>query len=97
MQMRSVRHVVSVRSARDLLDRFCYAGIILSLDDHDAALDLLGELRRGQYKSPPDTPVVVTIEELSPQTAASLKSSSIRRVLLKPFKVRDLISTVQLF
>jgi CheY-like chemotaxis protein len=68
---------------------------ILSLTDCDGALELLDRLRQGEFACPADIPVALTAAGIDAATAARLKPLRIRRLLLKPFKIRDLVTTVE--
>lgn len=68
---------------------------ILSLTDCDGALDVLERLRQGEFACQADMPVALTATGIDAATAARLKPLRIRRLLLKPFKIRDLVTTVE--
>jgi DNA-binding response OmpR family regulator len=77
-----------------LLDDSLQAGI-LSLSDGGSGLDLLTRLREGAFTCPSDMPVAMTAAGIDAATAGRLKELRIRRLLLKPFKIRDLVATVE--
>ncbi len=68
---------------------------ILSLSDCGSCLDLLTRLREGAFTCPADMPVAMTTAGIDAATAGQLKALRIRRLLLKPFKIRDLVATVE--
>ena len=68
---------------------------ILSLKD--------GEIQGMHHDKKGDTfavdaqvPVAVTTDQVNASTAVKMKALQVRRVLLKPFKVRDVITTIEL-
>lgn len=91
-----VSQVASVRTAQQQMAHHKYGSIILSLDEQDAAIGLLEQVRQGAYAVPSDVPVVVTTPQVNAATATRMRALQVRRVLLTPFKVRDVIGTIQL-
>lgn len=77
-----------------LQDDSLQAGI-LSLSDGGSGLDLLTQLREGSFACPAGMPVAMTAAGIDATMAARLKELRIRRLLLKPFKIRDLVATVE--
>lgn len=77
-----------------LLDDSLRAGI-LSLSDGGSGLDLLTRLREGSFTCAADMPVAMTASGIDAAMAGRLKELRIRRLLLKPFKIRDLVATVE--
>lgn len=84
----------TINAAVVRLQRASYDGVLLSLDEHEAALTLLQRLRAGQYLSAPDVPVAVMASSCNAETAALMKQHEVGRVLLKPFKVKTLLETI---
>ncbi len=95
LKLPRVRLATSVRSAQLLLEQQPFSGLILSLNDENPALDLLQKLRTGAYKTAANVPVAVTATACGVELANALRGHFVRRILLKPFKVRDVILTIQ--
>jgi len=91
-----VRQVNSVRNAQQQLTYKEYAGVIVSLDEVTEAIALLEQVRSAQFAVDAQVPVAVTTDQVDASTAVQMKALQVRRVLLKPFKVRDVISTIQM-
>lgn len=70
------------------------AGLI-SLTDSLQALDVITQLRAGQLGCSPDLPLAVTAHSVDAALAQQLKSLRVRRLLLKPFKIRDAVATLE--
>lgn len=70
-------------------------GLMLSLADPDAALDLLGRLRGGDFRSEASIPVAVMAPACDAAMLKRLKELDVRRFLLQPFKLREVIQTVE--
>ncbi len=70
-------------------------GLMLSLADPDAALDLLSRLRAGDFRSEAGIPVAAMAPSCDAAMLQRLKELDVRRFLLQPFKLRDVIQTVE--
>ncbi|WP_374437871.1 response regulator [Inhella sp.] len=82
----------SIDRARPQLSTTAFAGLVLDFQDSTAAFELLGALRRGDFVSPSDIPVIVLAAELRPDDANRLKALAVQHVLGKPFKIGHLLS-----
>ncbi|RZJ59852.1 MAG: histidine kinase [Acidovorax sp.] len=91
-----VRQVNSVRNAQQQLTNKGFSGVIVSLDEVAEAVALLERVRSAQFAVDAQVPVAVTTDQVDASTAVQMKALQVRRVLLKPFKVRDVISTIQM-
>ncbi|TNF58587.1 MAG: histidine kinase [Burkholderiales bacterium] len=89
-----VQTISCAAAARELVDD-SLAACILSLAEGEAAMDLLRRLREGEFACPADMPVALTATTVDGRTAGVLKELRIRRLLLKPFRIRDMVSTVE--
>jgi DNA-binding NtrC family response regulator len=70
-------------------------GLVLSMSEEAAALALLTKLRAGDFPCGPDIAVVVMAHACTPDLAKRLKQFGVRRLLLQPFKLRDVIETLE--
>jgi DNA-binding NarL/FixJ family response regulator len=93
--LQPIRLVTSSRGALQLMENQVFAGLITSLDDEAAALALIQRLRDGKFKSPSNTPIAITTGQCSAELANRIKLFNARRILLKPFKIRDLVTTIE--
>ena len=91
-----IRQVASVRTAQQRLAHQDFAGVIVSLEDQQEAVALLEQVRSDQLAVHASVPVAVTTAQVDASTAVKMKVLQVRRVLLKPFKVRDVITTIEL-
>ncbi|WP_298211903.1 histidine kinase [Acidovorax sp.] len=89
-----VRQVSSVRTAQQHLAAQGFLGVIISLDENREAVTLLEQVRDARFAVDAQVPVAVTTAQVDASTAVKMKALHVRRVLLKPFKVRDVISTI---
>lgn len=81
-------------AAKLLVDDSLQAGIV-SLSDCGSGLALLTQMREGAFACAADMPVAMTAAGIDATMAGQLKALRIRRLLLKPFKIRDLVATVE--
>lgn len=70
-------------------------GILLSLAEREASLTLLSRLRAGEFKSEANIPVAVMVHTADAELVAKLKELDVRRLLLQPFRLRDVVHTVE--
>ena len=93
--LRPIRLVTSCRSAQHYLEHQVFDGLITSLDDEEETLALIHKLRGGSFRSAGNLPVAITTAQCSAQLAARIKVFNVRRILLKPLKIRDLVVTIE--
>lgn len=96
LRLPAVRLATSIRAAQQLLEQQQFSALIVSLNEEGPALELVQNLRSGKYKTLADIPVAVTTTACGVDLAQSLRSLLVRRILLKPFKVRDVILTINM-
>ena len=84
----------SVGRARTLLASEAYAGLVLDLAEGPQALELLHELRQGQFATQTGVPVVALSANAAPADAARLQALGVARVLGKPVRISDLLSAL---
>ncbi len=85
----------SVEGATQRLERSSYDGLLLSLNEQERALALLGRLRGGELATPAAVPVIVMSAGCSTELALRLKQHQVSRVVLTPFKVKTLIESIE--
>lgn len=85
----------SVAMAEQRLAEQVFDGLLLSLDDAAGGLALLRRLRAGRWATRADAAVAVMAPGCDASTAHDLRHLGVRRILLRPFKIRDAVHTVQ--
>ncbi|MFN3737021.1 hypothetical protein [Hydrogenophaga sp.] len=85
----------SVAIAEQRLTEQAFDGLLVSIDDTDSGLTLLRRLRTGAWPTRTDAPVAVMANGCDAATAHALRDLGVRRILLRPFKIRDAVHTVQ--
>ena len=89
--------VSSVRSAEQRLDQEDFFAIIVSLEEDRDAVHLIERLRNEHFSTiNAKIPIAVITSSVNASLALEMKVLEVRRVLLKPFKVRDVITTIQM-
>ena len=94
--LRPVRLVTNIRTARRLMEIQAFDGLITSLDDEEETLQLIQNIRDGVSLCATETPVAITTAQCDAQLARRIKVLNVRRILLKPFKIRDLVLTIEI-
>jgi len=87
----------SVEAAENLLRARAFDGFVIALDDDDAGLELLSRIRDGRTSSPPDAAVAITADRVDQAGIEALRQLEVKRVLLKPFKVKTILETIAAF
>ncbi len=89
-----VHEATSVEVAQRMLHERSFDALFIALDASGAALELLAALRAGQLSCGADTPVAVLAQACDAALALRLKELAVRRLLLKPFKVKGVLETI---
>lgn len=95
MHIARVCQTISVASAEQWLKTETPDGLLISLAEGDAALDFLTRLRAGAFSCDRNLPVAAMARTADPALVASLKELDVRRLLLQPFRLRDVIHTLE--
>ena len=90
-----VIQATSVAQGEQALKSRSVQGVVLSLSDEAAALSLLTRLRAGELGCAVDLAAVVLAHGCTAVLAAQLKALDVRRLLLQPFKLREVIHTLE--
>ena len=94
LELARIEEALNVQSAERLLQRNRYDALVVALDDEGEAVRLLERLRAGEFMTPRATPTVVMAALCDASTALQMKSLQVRRVLLKPFKVKSVLESI---
>lgn len=95
LELAQVHQAASVPLGAQVLAESAVDALMLSLADTDAALELLTRLRAGEFVSRADIPVVVLASACDGPLALRLKQLEVLRLLLTPFKIRDVVQTLE--
>jgi hypothetical protein len=94
LALAQVIQCVSCESAIQLLKLEPVDAGLVSLTD-EGTFDLIARLRSGELGGSQDLPLAVTAQHVDASIAQQLKVLRIRRLLLKPFKIRDAVATLE--
>jgi DNA-binding NarL/FixJ family response regulator len=95
LQLARVRQEIGVAGGEQWLKSGAPQALLLSLAEGEAALDFLQRLRAGSLPCAADLPVVAMAREGNADLVLRLKELDVRRLLLQPFKLRDVIHTLE--
>lgn len=95
LQLARVRQETSVASACSWLRDASPQGVLISLAETEAALELLTQLRVGGFRCDPNLPVAAMAAAVDTALAERLRALEVRRLLLQPFKLREVIQTLE--
>jgi DNA-binding NarL/FixJ family response regulator len=95
LQLARVRQEISVAAGEQWLKSGSPQALLLSLAEGDVALEFLQRLRAGTLPCAADLPVVAMAREGNAELVLRLKELEVRRLLLQPFRLRDVIHTLE--
>ncbi len=95
LQLVRLQQVTSVAQGEKWLQSNADHGLLLSLTERDAALALLTRLRAGELRCEADIPVAVMVHGADADLVTRLKELDVRRLLLQPFRLRDVVHTLE--
>jgi hypothetical protein len=90
-----VHTAISVAQGEQQLNSRTIHGLLISVANREASLDLVTRVRAGEFSCAVDLPVAVMALACDQALAVRLKELAVRRLLLQPFKLRDVIHTVE--
>jgi DNA-binding NarL/FixJ family response regulator len=95
LNIAEVHEASSLEAAHKLLESQPMDGLLLDIGQGLDALALLQSVRAGALRCPADTPVALTAEACDLSTAQLYKELDVRRIMLKPFKVKTALEVIQ--
>ncbi len=91
LDLAQVHQAASLAIGQQMLQAQRMAALLISLAEGEAALALVARLREAR----PEMPVAVMAASANAEVVQRLKALGIRRLLLQPFKIRDVVMTVE--
>lgn len=95
MEIADLRQAVSIASAEECLKVISPQVVLLSLAEGEPALHFLDRLRGGSFRCDAHTPVAVMARSGDAALVVRLKELAVRRLLLQPFRLREVIHTME--
>lgn len=90
-----VHQAASVAVGEQMLQAMDFDAWLVSLAEAETATDLIARLRSGSGGGDPRLPVAVMAASADRETVERLRALEVRRLLLQPFKIRDVVKTVE--
>jgi len=94
MRLADPKEVTTIEQAESLVSLHPYDALFLSMDEESAALELMSRVRNGRSKCAPGIPIAVTAAACGTQLALRLKQLEVRRLILRPFKVKGVLDAI---
>ncbi|WP_431049354.1 response regulator [Roseateles sp. L2-2] len=95
LNIAEVHEASSLEAAHKLLESQPMDGLLLDIGQGLDALALLQSVRAGALRCAAGTPVALTAEACDLSTAQLYKELDVRRIMLKPFKVKTALEVIQ--
>ena len=94
MRLAEPKEVTTIEQADSLVSLRAYDALFLSMDEENAALELMSRVRNGDTKCAPGIPIAVTAAACGTPLALRLKHLEVRRLVLRPFKVKGVLDAI---
>lgn len=94
---------VTEAAAYPTAQQFCalrrFDGAVIAVEslvalESSAGLALIQQIRLGQGRCAPSIPIAVLVESCNAELLQVLRACGISRILIKPFRVRDVVDTI---
>jgi CheY-like chemotaxis protein len=94
-----VTEAATYPTAHQLCERRPFGGAVIALEwpqpsEGLRGLTLIQQIRSGESACPASMPIAVLVESCNTELLQILRSCGISRILIKPFRVRDVIDTI---
>ena len=94
MRLANPKEVTTIEHADTLVSIQAYDALFLSMDEETAALELMSRVRNGDTKCARDVPIAVMAAACGTPLAMRLKHLEVKRLLLRPFKVKGVLDAI---
>lgn len=95
LQLAEIQEASSHEAAQRLLETQPVDAMLVDIGQGLEALGLLQSVRSGALRCSSSTPVALTAEACDLATAQLYKELNVRRIMLKPFKVKTALEVIQ--
>lgn len=95
LQLAEVQEASTLEAAQRLLESRSFDALMLDISEGLAALSLVQNVRDGTLCCLPGLPIALTAESCDLATIALYKELAVRRIMLKPFKVKTVLEVIQ--
>ena len=90
-----VQQASSLAQGEQSLRMVEYQGLLVSVELEGCVIEFLNRLRSGGFASGPEVAVVLMSQCCTSDFAHQAKALGVRRILLQPFKLRDVVHTLE--
>ena len=94
MRLANPKELTSIEQADVLVALRAFDALFLSMDEEAAALELMDRVRNARTRCAADIPIAVTAASCSAPMALRLKQLDVRRLVLRPFKVKGVLDAI---
>ena len=94
MRLADPQEITTVDAATRLLSVQTFDALFLSLDEGELAIELMERVRNGETACAAGVPIAVTAAACDTSLALRLKRLDVRRLLLRPFKVKGVLDAI---
>lgn len=94
MGLADVHEATSPAHAERMLFERRFNAVLIAIDDEGEAVKLVQKLRTGGSSQAIDLPIAATATRCDVELAMQLKQLDVCRLLLKPFKVRNILEVI---
>ncbi|WP_313035648.1 response regulator [Massilia alkalitolerans] len=94
-----VTEAATYPTAQQFCERSRFDAAVIAVEsplsaDSCKGLALIQQIRHGQVASPPSIPIAVLVDACNAELLKVLRACDVKRILIKPFRVRDVIDTI---
>lgn len=94
-----VTEAAAYPTAHQFCERRRFDGAVIAVEwplpvDSCKGLALIQQIRHGQGPSAPSIPIAVLVDSCNAELLEVLRACEVKRILIKPFRVRDVIDTI---
>ncbi|VXC57085.1 response regulator [Massilia sp. 9I] len=94
-----VTEAATYPTAHQMCDHRPFDGAVIALEwpqpsDSLRGLTLIQQIRSGECACPASMPIAVLVDSCNAELLQILRSCGVSRILIKPFRVRDVIDTI---
>lgn len=94
LRLANPKELTTIEQAATLVSVQAFDALFLSLDEEAAALELMQRVRSGDTRCAAGIPIAVTAAACGTELALRLKQLEVRRLLLRPFKVKGVLDAI---
>ncbi|SFB88877.1 response regulator [Massilia yuzhufengensis] len=94
-----ITEAATYQTAQQVCERRGFDGVVVAVEwpqpvNESRGLTLIQQIRMGQSASAAAIPIAVLVESCNAELLGVLRSCGVSRILIKPFRVRDVIDTI---